>query len=310
MTSLVMTSLVMTSLVNQPFLTIKNAFLQLNAYAIDYKSQILRFSIGMMLIGGLFVYACPPHYLNPVSRFLQFFLWWFGLGVLSSIGLGTGLQTGTLYLFPFIVNLTQSTMIEGLWVEPLDATWWRNPQRTSIDKLMTDREVFIHILPATLIWGLGTAIGEVPPFFMSHFLREKFQTGFILRTMYVCMTKFISTLGMFGVVVLSSYPNAAFDMCGICCGIIGMSLTRFLTATIIGKALIKAPVQAYLFIQLTANPQYVLSYLPIMLREKMVDAGNGNDVSQYWNYLVLFITLWFTKTIIEDLAKKWTGKNN
>jgi len=297
-------------MLNQPILTTKNAVLQLNAYAMNYKTKIIRFSMGMMLMGGLFVYLCPPHFLNPLMRYLQFYVWWFGLGVLSSIGLGTGLQTGTLYLFPFIVQSTQLAMAQGMLIDPMDATWWRNPSPVPIDSLMNESEVYLLILPATLIWGLGTAVGEVPPFLMSHFLRDKFKNGFILRTMYGCMTKFIQTLGMFGVVVLSSYPNAAFDMCGICCGIVGMSLFRFLTATIIGKVLIKAPIQAYCFVRLTANPESILMYLPTMLRDRMVDAGNGNDVSLYWNILVICITLWFTKTIIEDLAKTWDEKQN
>ena len=33
---------------------------------------------------------------------VQFVAWWLGLGILSSIGVGCGLQSGLLFLFPFI----------------------------------------------------------------------------------------------------------------------------------------------------------------------------------------------------------------
>ena len=33
---------------------------------------------------------------------IQFVTWWLGLGILSSIGVGCGLQSGVLFLFPFI----------------------------------------------------------------------------------------------------------------------------------------------------------------------------------------------------------------
>src|SRR3990167_920689 len=41
-------------------------------------------------------------YVNALEWSVEFFVWWFGLGVLSSIGLGTGMHTGVLFLFPHI----------------------------------------------------------------------------------------------------------------------------------------------------------------------------------------------------------------
>lgn len=37
----------------------------------------------------------------------------------------------------------------------------------------------------------------------------------------------------------AAWPNAAFDLCGICCGHFQMSFWQFFGATFIGKALIK-----------------------------------------------------------------------
>ena len=39
------------------------------------------------------------------ERLLLFAVWWLGLGVLSSIGLGTGMHTGMLFLFPHILSV-------------------------------------------------------------------------------------------------------------------------------------------------------------------------------------------------------------
>jgi hypothetical protein len=40
-----------------------------------------------------------------LHRLLMYAVWWFGLGVLSSIGLGTGMHTGLLFLFPHILQV-------------------------------------------------------------------------------------------------------------------------------------------------------------------------------------------------------------
>jgi hypothetical protein len=34
-------------------------------------------------------------------------VWWVGLGVLSSIGLGTGMQSGLLFLFPHMLKVRE-----------------------------------------------------------------------------------------------------------------------------------------------------------------------------------------------------------
>ena len=41
--------------------------------------------------------------INKIEFYIQFIIWWVGLGILSSIGFGSGLQTGMLFLFVSIV---------------------------------------------------------------------------------------------------------------------------------------------------------------------------------------------------------------
>jgi vacuole membrane protein 1 len=46
----------------------------------------------------------------------QYVVWWVGLGVLSSIGLGTGMHSGLLFLFPHMLKVRRRT-------EWPDTTW-------------------------------------------------------------------------------------------------------------------------------------------------------------------------------------------
>ena len=43
--------------------------------------------------------------IEQVEFAVEYTVWWVGLGVLSSIGMGTGLQSGVLFLFPHIVKV-------------------------------------------------------------------------------------------------------------------------------------------------------------------------------------------------------------
>lgn len=36
---------------------------------------------------------------------VEYVVWWVGLGVLSSIGLGTGMHSGLLFLFPHMLKV-------------------------------------------------------------------------------------------------------------------------------------------------------------------------------------------------------------
>jgi uncharacterized membrane protein YdjX (TVP38/TMEM64 family) len=45
--------------------------------------------------------------------------------------------------------------------------------------------------------------------------------------------------GFWGILLLAAYPNAAFDLCGICCGAFQMPFWEFFGATLLGKGGIK-----------------------------------------------------------------------
>jgi hypothetical protein len=53
------------------------------------------------------------------------------------------------------------------------------------------------------------------------------------------MLGFIRRHGFWGILLLAAYPNAAFDLCGICCGHFLMPFWQFFGATLLGKGVIK-----------------------------------------------------------------------
>lgn len=57
-------------------------------------------------------------------------------------------------------------------------------------------------------------------------------------------------VGFYGVLFMASYPNIAFDLCGICCGHFLMPFWTFFLATFIGKAVIRNSYQSILYVVL------------------------------------------------------------
>jgi len=156
----------------------------------------------------------------------MFVLWWGGLGILSSIGLGFGIHTGFLFLFPHILNVCTGA--------PPDASFLN---------------IWIQVVPAAFIWGCGTAIGEIPPYLMSYGVTQPIFTGKLAKFQEMT-SNFIQKWGFYGVIVMASYPNATFDMCGMTCGYFKMSIWEFVCGCIIGKACIKAIWQSLFMVML------------------------------------------------------------
>ena len=54
--------------------------------------------------------------------------------------------------------------------------------------------------------------------------------------------------GFLGVFLMAAWPNALFDLCGICCGHFMMPFWEFFLAVMLGKCFVKANMQAFFFI--------------------------------------------------------------
>ncbi|KAI8027471.1 Vacuole membrane protein KMS1 [Camellia lanceoleosa] len=239
-------------------------------------------------------------------HYLRFGLWWLALGVVSSIGFGSGLHTFVLYLGPHIALFTIKSVHCGrvdIKLAPYDTiqlksgpSWLDRDCSEFGPRLYASpgsRVQLSHILPRVqleaILWGIGTALGELPPYFISRAAyksrgksavvedkdsSEKEDSGIIanhLKQIKQWILSHSQHLNFFTILVLASVPNPLFDLAGIMCGQLGIPFWKFFSATLIGKAIIKTHIQTA-FIILICNNQlldfveneliWVLSHVP------------------------------------------------
>lgn len=95
-------------------------------------------------------------------------LYWLVLGIMSSVGLGTGLHTFVLYLGPHIAK-TAILSYECNAV-PLFIPNKYNYESIQCPPFETGVKIFDimkQVYFETLLFGIGTAIGELPPYFVA-----------------------------------------------------------------------------------------------------------------------------------------------
>lgn len=91
-------------------------------------------------------------------------LYWMWLGVLSSVGLGTGLHTFVLYLGPRIVGVTLHAWACGTTQISINESIC--PSGVDLQPV-TMWGIYQLVCLPTLMWGIGTAIGELPPYILA-----------------------------------------------------------------------------------------------------------------------------------------------
>lgn len=136
-----------------------------------------------------------------------FALYWIVLGVLSSVGLGSGLHTFVLFLGPHIMRVATTAMRHGSTAFSAQIVgYFRWPAAGTLDAaslteaispqyaadawstpahdpslahahgsaaaaagiaVVSFLELLLKVAPASCLWGLGTAIGELPPYFIA-----------------------------------------------------------------------------------------------------------------------------------------------
>ena len=104
---------------------------------------------------------------------LKFSFYWILLGIASSVGLGTGLHTFVLYLGPWMAKFTIAanecgvipTMLPNKW----DFSHFAPCPKSSNPTEVGISSIFINVAFEGFLWGLGTAIGELPPSTISRF---------------------------------------------------------------------------------------------------------------------------------------------
>ncbi|XP_074307178.1 vacuole membrane protein KMS1-like isoform X2 [Silene latifolia] len=304
------------TLTTRPFRTLK-----FFAFAIHvYVKQSVRYILakgGWLLVLGTLVATCGvflatsegshEKHFEEVLRYLQFVLWWTALGVASSIGLGSGLHTFVLYLGPHIALFTIKAMQCGrvdLKSAPYDTI--RLKQGPSwLDKDCSEfgpplfmsssgsrvplSSILAQVQMEAVLWGIGTALGELPPYFISRAAslsgskldpmedldassaEDNGIVGRRLKQMKSWLLSHSQYLNFWTILLLASIPNPLFDLAGIMCGQFGIPFWQFFLATLFGKAIIKTHIQTVLIISVCNNQLldwveneliWVLSHIP------------------------------------------------
>lgn len=196
--------------------------------------------------------------------------WWIILGVLSSIGFGTGLHSGLMFLFPHVMQVVAAA--ESCHTTTGLVPWYQHPCKLSCattsgpkdDSTVTFVRLVMLVTVQCMLWGFGTAMGEIPPYAVAKTARSSGKTDSEFQQevedaksktdpfsrMKIWTISFTEKHGFFGVFLLAAWPNAAFDMCGMCCGYLLMPFWTFFIATACGKGLVKVNFQAAFFVNL------------------------------------------------------------
>ncbi|KHN81921.1 Ectopic P granules protein 3 [Toxocara canis] len=235
------------------------------------------------LIYGYHVPGVHQKYVRKFEKRILLCLYWIGLGVLSSVGLGTGLHTFILYLGPHIASVT----LAAYECNSLDFPEPPYPDRIICPHddngimgkaVITLWAIMSKVRFESLMWGAGTALGELPPYFMAkaarisgeepddeeyrEFIaylkstRPKDQGPSFSDRLRNLTEKIVSHVGFPGILIFASVPNPFFDLAGITCGHFLVPFWTFFGATLIGKAIVKMHVQM-LFVVLAFSEQHV-----------------------------------------------------
>ena len=98
-----------------------------------------------------------PHIniLNSIDFVVEYVVWWVGLGILSSIGLGSGLQTGVLFLFPHIIKVCLTAEACGTTnFESFSSIWFRESDklfRCPTDEIVSSTATYFGIWKLIII---------------------------------------------------------------------------------------------------------------------------------------------------------------
>ncbi|KRW99940.1 hypothetical protein PPERSA_12616 [Pseudocohnilembus persalinus] len=306
---------------------------------------ILKYWYIVLILAGIII--APYHIEGPHSEKLQefedilyFMGYWILLGVASSIGLGTGLHTFVLYLGPWIAKVTMVAyqcnaipdMVPSKWNFKHFAECPKNVERD-----ITFFDILMSVQFEAFLWGFGTALGELPPYFVAKAAaasakkveeleeidHEKNDNSLMARTKRVIYNN-LQKYGFITVLICASIPNPLFDLAGITCGHFGIPFMVFFGATCIGKSIIKTHLQM-IFVILMFSQQTIERLLSVIediipslrgtLSEMLeknkrtltisqdIEEGDKPLVAQLWDYFIILMISYFLLSTVNSLAQ-------
>ncbi|MCL4153155.1 UNVERIFIED_CONTAM: hypothetical protein GTU68_065525, partial [Idotea baltica] len=239
-----------------------------------------------------------PHqqFLQRVSKEFWWCGWWVWLGILSSVGLGTGLHTFLLYLGPHIASVTMAAYSCNSVNFPSppypDEIVCPEEASSSSSPIVSFLSIMSKVRLEAFMWGAGTALGELPPYFMARGarlsgydpddeemaefeelqrLKERPEDMSWVDRAKLSVEKLVEKVGFFGILACASIPNPLFDLAGITCGHFLVPFWTFFGATLIGKAVIKMHIQK-LFVIVAFNESLLERALLFLAHVPLVGA--------------------------------------
>ncbi|KAM6945955.1 vacuole membrane protein 1-like [Aplochiton taeniatus] len=251
-----------------------------------------------------FAYSTEGAHQEHVKYLEKRILWcayWVGLGILSSVGLGTGLHTFLLYLGPHIASVTLAAYecSSTDFPEPPYPDQIICPEAGGLEGSISLWSIISKVRLEACMWGAGTAIGELPPYFMARAARlsgadpddedyEEFEEmleqaetaqDFVTRAK-LGVQNMVQRIGFFGILACASIPNPLFDLAGITCGHFLVPFWTFFGATLIGKAVVKMHIQK-LFVIITFSKHIVEQMVSLIGSIPRVGPSIQKPFSQY-----------------------------
>lgn len=288
-----------------------------------------------------------PHrdYVDIVEKKVFWCVYWMILGILSSVGLGSGLHTFVLYLGPHIAKVTLAAYECGTlqFPEPPYPGEIKCPETLPPGSSVDILSIMAKVRLEAFMWGLGTAIGELPPYFMARTARLSGKSLEIDSTASKGKKKkeksseskwqdrmqaFVTRAGFFGILACASIPNPLFDLAGITCGYSLIPFWTFFGATAIGKAIVKMMLQKTFVIvafseqHFTALSQYIrtipsigeklaVHFEEFLEKQKkslhssnLGGTGSSSLVSRILETIVSVMVLYFCVTIVNSMAQQ------
>ncbi|XP_054712005.1 vacuole membrane protein 1-like isoform X2 [Uloborus diversus] len=287
----------------RPFTVLQYFIKELFIVFYEYGTKFLRHHLivltTLLVIAiSIFLYNLEgPHqeYIHRIENVTFRWIYWIGLGVLSSVGLGTGLHTFVLYLGPHIAAVTLAAYeCNSLdFPTPPYPDEIICPEGDNSNTVITILKIMSKVRLEAFMWGMGTALGELPPYFMAKAARLSGQEyddeelteleellqakkkapeeQSVLDRAKLTVEKLVERVGFFGILACASIPNPLFDLAGITCGHFLVPFWTFFGATLIGKAIIKMHIQK-LFVIVAFNERLVhdmvnkMKYIPYVGR--------------------------------------------
>ncbi|NWU59168.1 VMP1 protein, partial [Dromas ardeola] len=269
----------------QPLVTLQYFFLEtlinLKEWTIKLwhrRSILVSFLLTLaVLTATYYIEGTHQQYVRYMEKKFFWCAYWVGLGILSSVGLGTGLHTFLLYLGPHIASVTLAAYECNSvnFPEPPYPDQIICPDEGTTEGSISLWAIISKVRLEACMWGAGTAIGELPPYFMARAARlsgaepddEEYQEfeemlehaetaqDFASRAK-LAVQNLVQKVGFFGILACASIPNPLFDLAGITCGHFLVPFWTFFGATLIGKAVIKMHIQK-LFVIITFSKHIV-----------------------------------------------------